>query len=188
MKRKVILTLASVFILFMAALFIYYLVKGDSSRWQVALGGVFVSALPIALLFIKKNPFNIPIIIGYYVAIFCTTFLGSIAKFYLNHKWWDTTIHFYKGGLVGFIAIALYKHFIPGRVRADISKWLLYLFVLSLSIVSSVLWEIYEFVGDLWFTHTMQLGGNKDTMYDLIAGMAGGLLIAIYARVNKTKL
>ncbi|PLS17316.1 membrane-spanning protein [Bacillus sp. M6-12] len=188
MKRKVIIALAIVFVLFMAALFFYFLSKGDSSRWQLALGGVLVSALPILLLFPKKNPFNIPIIIGYYIAIFCTTFLGSIAKFYLHHLWWDTTIHFYKGGLVGFIAIALYKLFIPGREREDVSKMILFLFVLSLAVVSSVLWEIYEFVGDLFFTHTMQLGGNKDTMYDLLAGMAGGLLIAIYACVKKAKI
>ncbi|MDQ0217741.1 membrane-spanning protein [Peribacillus cavernae] len=188
MKRKLIIILSIVFILFMAALFCFYLIKGDSSRWQVALGGIFVSALPLCLLFLKNNPFNIPTILGYYVFVFCTTYLGSIANFYLDHKWWDTTLHFYKGVFIGSVAITLYKSFIPQQVRKNVSRWIVFLFVVSLAAVASVLWEIYEFVGDLYFTHTMQLGGNKDTMIDLITGTAGGLLVGVYAVIRKEKV
>lgn len=67
----------------MTGLLIFYLKKDDSSRWMVALGGILVSAMPISLLFVKNNPFNIPIIIGYYVFVFCTTFLGSSQIFML---------------------------------------------------------------------------------------------------------
>lgn len=188
MKRKIIIVLSVLFIIFMAVLFVYYLIKGDSSRWQVAIGGIVVSALPLFLLFMKNNPFNIPIILAYYLFIFSTIFLGSIASFYLNHKWWDSTMHFYKGILVGFIGIALYKRFIPDVVRKDVSRWIVFLFVLSLSVTAGVLWEIYEFAGDQTFTHTMQLGGNTDTMYDLLCGTAGGLPVAIYAYIRKSKV
>ena len=99
----------------MTGLLIFYLKKDDSSRWMVALGGIVVSALPISLLFVKNNPFNIPIIIGYYVFVFCTTFLGSIANFYVDFKWWDSALHFYKGIFVGFVGIALYKLFHPSN-------------------------------------------------------------------------
>lgn len=188
MKRKIIIFLSVGFILFMAALLIFYLIKGDSSRWEVAFGGVLISALPLTLLLLKSNPFNIPIIIGYYVFIFCTIYLGSIASFYLQFKWWDSTIHFYKGILVGFIGISLYKRLIPEPVQKDVSRWMLFLFVLSLSVGASVIWEIYEFVGDLTFTYTMQRGGNADTMYDLLCGTAGGLITAIYSYVRKQKV
>jgi hypothetical protein len=188
LKRKVIIILSIVFILFMAVLFIYYLMKGDSSRWQVALGGMVVGGLPLLLLFLKHIPFNIPIVIGYYIFLFCSTYLGSIANFYLEYKWWDITIHFYKGLYVGFVGITLYKLLIPPHVRKDISQWILFLFVLSLAVVASALWEVYEFVGDQFFTHTMQRGGNTDTMIDLITGIAGGLLVAIYARVRKHRV
>lgn len=188
MKKSLLVLLSVVFVLFMAALFIFYLIKGDSSRWQVALGGIAVSALPLLLLLSKRNPFNIPIIIAYYVFIFCTTFLGSIASFYLHYKWWDTSLHFYKGIFVGFIGIALYKLFIHKKAQNDVSKWIPFLFVFSLSVTSSVLWEIYEFAGDQFFTHTMQRGGNKDTMYDLLAGTAGGLLAAIYSYIKKEEI
>ncbi|MFK9092868.1 membrane-spanning protein [Bacillus salipaludis] len=188
MKRKVIIILSILFIIFMAALFIYYLIKSDSSRWQVALGGIIVSALPLLLLRMKHNPFNIPIIIGYYLFLFCSLFLGSIVSFYLHHKWWDSTLHFYKGVYVGIVGISLYKRLIPEKVRNDVSGWILFLFVLSLAVFASVLWEIYEFVGDLTFTRTMQRGGNTDTMYDLLYGVLGGLIIAVYSLIKKQKV
>ncbi len=77
---------------------------------------------------------------------------------------------------------------IPEQVRKDTSSWIISIFVLSLSVLASVLWEIYEFAGDQTFTHIMQLGGNKDTMYDLLCGFSGGLLIAIYAYFRKHKV
>ena len=188
MMRKLIIILSSIFIIFMAALFIYYLLKGDSSRWQVALGGVLVSALPLVLLRMKNNPFNFPIIISYFIFLFCSLYLGSISSFYLHYKWWDSTLHFFKAILIGVVGIALYKRLIPENVRSGVSASLLFLFVLSLAVFSSLLWEIYEFLGDLTFTHTMQRGGNTDTMYDLLCGCAGGLLIAIYSGARKQKV
>ncbi|MCM3568917.1 membrane-spanning protein [Neobacillus mesonae] len=185
MKSKLILWLSVLFIIFMAALFVYYLYKHDSSRWQVAVGGILVSALPLLLLKLKEIPFNIPIIIGYYFFLFCTLYLGSISSFYLHHKWWDSTLHFYKGIYIGFIGLTLYKRLIPQNFRIDVSKWVLFIFVLSLAVLASVLWEIYEFIGDVTFTHTMQRGGNTDTMLDLIWGCAGGIVTAIYSLFRK---
>lgn len=188
MKRKIILIMSIVYILISTVLLILFLIKGDSSRWQVALGGIVVSALPLLLLFLRENPFNIPSIIGYFLTILFTTYLGSIASFYSRYNWWDSTIHFYKGLYVGLVGITLYKLLIPGKVRNDVSRWIIFLFVLSLAVTSTVLWEIYEFVGDLFFTHTMQLGGNKDTMLDLLFGLTGGLIAALYASMRKTKV
>jgi hypothetical protein len=172
----------------MIILFIFYLFKGESSKWQVALGGIIVCGLPVLLIFKKNNPFNVPSIVGFYLFIFCSTYLGSIADFYLKYKWWDSTIHFYKGIYVALVGITLYKLMIPEQVRFDTSRGMLSLFVLSLAVLASMFWEIYEFIGDLTLTHTMQLGGNKDTMYDLLCGFAGGLIIAIYAFFRKQKV
>ncbi|MDN4071707.1 membrane-spanning protein [Fictibacillus terranigra] len=188
MRRKTIMVFSTLFMIFMLVLFIIYLVKGDSSRWQVALGGIVVSGLPLLLLRSRPIPFNTALIIGYYLFLFCTTYLGSLASFYLHFKWWDTTLHLYKGIFVGFAAIALYKIFIPARVRKDVSPWMIFLLVFSLPVIATVLWEIYEFVGDQFFTHTMQLGGNKDTMLDIIFGMAGGLVVAVYAWLRRGKV
>ncbi|MFD0050392.1 membrane-spanning protein [Actinomycetes bacterium NPDC127524] len=187
MKNKLILILSLVFSLFMLILFIVYLIKDDSSRWQVALGGIAVSALPLFMLFVKKNPFSILIYISYYIFLFCTTCLGSILSFYMKYKWWDSTLHFYKGLFIGFIAISLYTFLVPLRSQRYVSKWIPFIFIFSLAVTASVIWEIYEFAGDRFFTHTMQRGGNRDTMYDLLCGTAGGLLTAIYFSIKTKK-
>ncbi|WP_071459586.1 membrane-spanning protein [Bacillus massilinigeriensis] len=180
MKRKLIVVLSLSFIAFMIGLFVFYWMKDDQSRWQVALGGILAGGLPLVLLFMKNIPFNIPVLLGYFVSLFCTLYLGSIAGFYLKFSWWDSTLHVYKGMLVGFVAIALYCYHIPETSIKDVSRWILFLFILSLAVMSSVVWEIYEFVGDRLITHTMQRGGNKDTMYDLLCGLAGGLAVSVY--------
>jgi len=187
-KRKVIITLSILFSLGMAGLFIFYLIKHDHTRWQVALGGIFVSLVPLGLLKMKNNPFNTPIIVSYYLFLFCSLYLGSIPSFYLHFKWWDSTLHFFKGMYVGFVGISLFKRWIPPQVRSGVSAGILFLFVLSLAVSSSVLWEIYEFVGDLTLTHTMQRGGNKDTMLDLLCGFAGGLITAFYSILRKKSI
>ncbi|WP_160721017.1 membrane-spanning protein [Bacillus sp. USDA818B3_A] len=188
MKKKVIISLSILFCLGMSGLFIYYLIKHDHTRWQVALGGILVSLLPLCLLKMRKNPFNVSIITGYYLFLFCSLYLGSISSFYLHLKWWDSTLHFFKGMYIGFVAISLFKYWIPPPARSSVSFGIIFLFILSLAVFSSVLWEIYEFVGDLTLTHTMQRGGNKDTMYDLICGFAGGLITAVLAMFRKRSL
>jgi hypothetical protein len=180
LKRKLIIILGVVFVLLMTVTLIIHVMHDNDSGRRVAIGGIIVSALPMMLLFLKNNPFNIPIIMGYYVFLFCATFLGATLHFYVMFKWWDMALHFYAGLYAGFIGITLYKLFIPQEVRKDVSRWILFLFVLSLGTLANTLWEIYEFTGDQTVTHTMQKGGNTDTMYDLLFGITGGLLAAIY--------
>ncbi|WP_026694198.1 hypothetical protein [Peribacillus kribbensis] len=188
MKRKIIIGASAIFMAFMAGLFIYFFMKHDTSRWEVALGGILVSGFPLLLLLLKKIPFSTSVIIGYYLFLFCTTFLGSICKFYVSILWWDTALHLYKGLFMGIIAITLFKIFVPKHLQNEVSKWLLFLFVLSLSIVASAIWEIYEFFGDVFYTETMQRGGNQDTMFDLSAGLLGGLIIAVYSLLRRQKI
>jgi hypothetical protein len=181
LKKKIIKILSIVFVTVFTGLFIFYLIKGDSSRWPVALGGMIVSPIPTSLLFFKKNPFNLLIIIGYYFTLIYSAILGSIAHFYDRFTWWDTSLHAYKGMYMAFVSIAIYKHFIPSNVQKDISRWIIFLFILSLPMTVSILWEIYEFVCDQTVSKVMQEGGNKDTMIDLISSTASALLVAIYS-------
>jgi hypothetical protein len=180
LKKKTIIILSIVFVILFSCLFIFYLIKGDSTRWLVALGGMIVSPIPASLLFFKKNPFNLPIIIGYYFTLIYSAILGTIANFYFRFTWWDTSLHAYKGMYMAFVSSAIYRHFIPSYIQKDISRLFIFLFVLSLPVMVSVLWEIYEFVCDQTFTNVMQEGGNKDTMVDLISSTASALLVTIY--------
>ncbi len=183
-KNRLLIVFSTVFMVFFAALCIFYLLKDDSSRWQVSLGGIIVSALPLLLIFLKK-PFPTALVIGYFLFVFCSICLGSITSFYRKYSWWDTSLHLYKGIFVGIAAVFVFKVFSGGKGR---SRTLLFLFSFSLSAASSILWEIYEFAGDQLVTETMQRGGNKDTMIDLIAGTSGALIAGIYNIVRFRKL
>lgn len=185
--KKLIIVLSMVFIVFMGFLTIYFFGKNDPSRWQVSLGGVFASALPMVLL-TTRNPFPVYLIIGFYLFLFCSIFLGSVTSLYFNVKWWDSALHLYKGIYIGVASAYLYKLLVPETARAGISSWLIFLFVVSFSILSSAIWEIYEFIGDLTFTHTMQRGGNTDTMEDLVAGTAGAILAGIFSVKQRVRL
>jgi hypothetical protein len=171
-KKRILIILCTAFTIFFAALCIYYLFKDDSSRWQVSIGGIIVSALPLLLILVKK-PFPAALVFGYFLFVFCSICLGSIASFYDKYAWWDTTLHLYKGIFAGIAAVFIFKILSGGKGN---SRTLLFLFSFSLSAAASVLWEIYEFAGDQLFTETMQRGGNKDTMLDLIAGTSGALI------------
>jgi hypothetical protein len=175
-KRRLIVLLCSGFSVFFAILCVFYLLKEDSSRWQVSLGGIIVSVIPLLLIRLKESP-PVSLIIGYFLFVFCSLFLGSIKSFYREYSWWDTSLHLYKGVFAGIAAVFVMKILAGGKGN---SRALLFLFSFSLSAAASVLWEIYEFAGDQLFTETMQLGGNKDTMLDLIAGTSGAFIAGLY--------
>ncbi|MFC3884808.1 hypothetical protein ACFOU2_15565 [Bacillus songklensis] len=183
MKRKVIIIISLIYVLFMAALFVFYFSKDDSYRYLIAIGGIICGAVPLILVRFTKIKFNMPIMLSYLAFIFGSQFLGSILGFY-GLGWWDTFLHFLSGALLGFVAIALFERMTHKQARHDISCWLVFLFVLSFAVLGGVLWEIYEFSGDQFFDMTMQGGGNTDTMIDLTADAAGGLVIAISAAIR----
>jgi hypothetical protein len=175
-RNRLLVIISTVFVVFFAALCIFYLFKDDSSRWQVSIGGIIVSALPLLLILLRK-PFPTALVFGYFLFVFCSICLGSITSFYRKYAWWDTTLHLYKGIFVGIAAVFVFKLLSGGKGN---SRSLLFLFSFSLSAAASILWEIYEFAGDQLVTETMQRGGNKDTMIDLIAGASGALMAGIY--------
>jgi peptidoglycan/LPS O-acetylase OafA/YrhL len=184
----VLISLAVAFMLFMAVLMIYFIVKGGRTRWLLSMSGIIVGALPLGLLFAKNNSVPTLAIVGFYFFMVWSLFFGSILGYYIKYKWWDTPMHFYKGAYLSLIAITIYKLLVPDHKRKNLSKWALFLFCLGLSMAASTFWEIWEYVGDLLVTNIMQLGGNFDTMEDLTAGFAGALLASIYATVRKQRV
>ncbi|WP_050180469.1 hypothetical protein [Domibacillus robiginosus] len=183
MKKKVILFLSITFVTVMVAVFIRDLMNGNSSTWPDALGRTLFSVLPISLLFLKKIPFNLPLIIGYYLLLFCTFFLGAILKFYDRFHWWDTALHFFGSAYTAFVGIAIYNILLPNRLDKEISRWMIFLFVWSFAVTFSVLWESAEFAGGVM--GVMEEDSNRDTMTDMLTGAAGAIIVACYAALQK---
>ncbi|WKB36425.1 hypothetical protein QS257_04740 [Terrilactibacillus sp. S3-3] len=98
-------------------------------------------------------------------------------------SWWDLLLHGVSGTIVAFVAIALYRRMVEKRANGQISPGFLFLFILSFSALCGVLWEVYEFSCDQLFGTLMQ-ENNTDTMTDLIAGLIGALIIALWTEIR----
>jgi len=186
MKRKLVIIMSLLYILFMAILAFYYHSNGQSFKSTVAMGGILCGAVPLLLALFTKLQFNLPIVISYLIFLVGSQYLGSILGWY-GLGWWDTFMHFISGAILAFSGIALYERLIHRAAGHDISPWFVFLFTLSFPAFGGVLWEVYEFSCDQFFGMTLQGGGNTDTMTDLIADTLGGLVIAIWSFI-RTKI
>ncbi|WP_223595499.1 hypothetical protein [Neobacillus bataviensis] len=183
MNRKLVILLSGLYVVFMAILAFYYYKNDVSFKSTVAIGGIVCGAVPLLLALFTKLQFNLPIVISYLIFLIGSQYLGSIRGWY-GLGWWDTFMHFVSGAILAFSGIALYERLIHRNAGDEISPWFVFLFTLSFAALGGVLWEVYEFSSDQFFDMTLQGGGNKDTMTDLIADTAGGLAIAIWAGVR----
>ncbi len=174
------------YVLFMGSLAIFYFINNESFKALVALGGVGCGAVPLLLAIFTKWKFNLPLIISYIVFLFSSQYLGSILGWYGN-GWWDTFLHLLSGSLLAFAGIAIYERLVQREATKKISPLFVFLFILSFAVFGGVLWEVYEFSSDELFDMTLQGGGNKDTMVDLLADSIGGLIIACWVGV-RTKI
>ncbi len=172
--------------LFMTILCVYYYSKDATFEGSVAIGGIVCGAIPLLLALFTKLQFNLPIVISYLIFLVGSQYLGSILGWY-GLGWWDTFMHLVSGAILAFSGIALYERLIHRNAGDKISPWFVFLFTLSFAALGGVLWEIYEFSSDQFFNMTLQGGGNKDTMTDLIADTIGGLIIAVSAGIRTRK-
>jgi hypothetical protein len=186
LNRKLVITLSLLYVIFMIILAFYYHSIGQSFKSTVAMGGILCGAVPLLLALFTKLQFNLPIVFSYLIFLVGSQYLGSIKGWY-GLGWWDTFMHFVSGAILAFSGIALYERLIHRAAGHEISPWFVFLFTLSFASLGGVLWEVYEFSCDQLFGMTLQGGGNKDTMTDLIADTSGGLVIAIWTFV-RTKL
>lgn len=182
-NRKIVIVLCLLYVLFMGALAFFYYRNDESYKAMVAVGGVGCGAVPLLLAFFTKLKFNLPLIFSYLVFLFGSQYMGSILGWYGN-GWWDTFIHLISGSILGFAGIALYERLVHREARKEISPWFVFLFIVSFGVLGGVIWEIYEFSSDEFLNMTLQGGGNRDTMIDLIADAIGGLIIAVWAGVR----
>jgi hypothetical protein len=183
MNRLLVIIFSGIYVLFMVVLAFYYHTNGQSFKSTVAIGGIVCGAIPLLLAFLTKLKFNLPIVISYLIFLIGSQYLGSILGWY-GLGWWDTFMHVISGGILGFAGIALYERLIHRDAGHEISPWFVFLFTLSFAALGGVIWEIYEFSCDQFFNMTLQGGGNKDTMTDLIADVLGGLVIAVWTGVR----
>lgn len=156
------------------------------------LRGHFLSAfmaggvLMLPALF-RKISLRIPAEIQLVVILFsfATLFLGEVQNYYERFWWWDLTIHFSSGlllGLFGFMIVYMMNE--NEAVDFHMRGGFIALFAFFFAIAIGAVWEVFEFAVDELFGTQMQKprpgdsSGLTDTMWDLSLDIAGAAIIS----------
>ena len=156
----------------MGALALIALILG---RWPlafVALATFGLSLVPIVV----ANRLSVSLPSAYLAAttlfVFGSIFLGEAFDFYERLWWWDLALHGSSAigfGLLGFLFV--FMLFEGDRFAAPPSALAFIAFCVAVTV--GAVWEIFEFLMDLWFGLNMQKSGLVDTMTDLMIDVMG---------------
>lgn len=154
---------------------------------------IIITVTPVALFpyFIQKiGKVKIPDMLEslYMIFIFFAYFLGSIMKLYGKIAYYDLIVHFTSGILSAMVAYYIYK--MVNKKKENLFTSIL--FILGITALIAVSWEIFEFVCDKIFkkdAQYVQKTGVDDTMTDMIVALIGAILydILYYLQVKKKK-
>lgn len=111
--------------------------------------------------------------------IYASLYLGEIANYYEKFWWWDILLHSGSGflfGMLGFLMIWVLNE--DKRVHLALNPFFMSIFSFSFSIMTGVIWEVFEFFMDQSFGMNMQKSGLVDTMWDLIVVCLGALIVS----------
>ena len=101
---------------------------------------------------------------------------SSLFEWYDVFEWYDEVLHFYMSFAVALLlALYAYGTVLTGRRRYEA---LLVLAVAGLGLAAGTIWEIWEWLYDL-YTEADSILGKTDTMIDLCLDLAGSLLAGL---------
>lgn len=116
----------------------------------------------------KIRKIYIPLIIFIFFATYC----ARVLNFY-SLDIYDKILHFSSGLLMGYVGLVLYNVIFINK--DDVRGKLIFAIVFAIAVAG--LWEVWEFSCDKLLAMNLQRSLD-DTMYDIICGSLGGLLIS----------
>lgn len=162
---------------------------------QSILGIILV---PLPILLERKSAIKIPAILtlSYAGFIYAAMFLGAICNFYYRFFHWDTMLHVVSGGGLVIVGYAIAELYTSGRKAPALSPVFLTLFAFSFAMMIGMFWEIFEFSLDTIIGTNTQRWADEfglpfvgqdalfDTMKDIIANAAGGIVASIIGYIS----
>lgn len=117
----------------------------------------------------------------YIVGLFGTSWdaLGDIAHFYNQFDWYDQVAHF-NGGMTPALIFFFIFTLLVRRGKLSIGPKLLAFFAVASANVLGILYEIEEYLEDVFF-HTNRLGDGPDTANDLMLNLIGSVIAVLIA-------
>jgi len=178
--RKVFISIITLIRLSFYAILLYEAVHKDWTGVFVVLQAIVISFLPNILkrYFDIYTPF--PLRVGIVFFMCSTLVLGEIADFYNMFWWWDLILHLVASVGITLIAFIFLRIFF-NRIELQSSALFSTILAISTSLAAAVVWEIYEFLIDTFFTtDTPMQPSNTDTMTDLIVSVVGAVAIGFF--------
>lgn len=108
------------------------------------------------------------------IFIFLAHYLGVICEFYFRFNVFDKITHTFSGILSGSVALLILS-----KIKSK-NFWFNVLFVLSFSWFCAGMWEVFEYLCNIFFGGDAQrvaLTGVNDTMIDMIVAFLGSLFV-----------
>lgn len=176
----------------------YELVKSDYVLMILqCIVGMIVIFLPSQVE--KKFGLNIPdtMEIMYFIFLFCAIYLGEVRNFYYKIPYWDTILHAFSAGMLGFLGFVIVDFFNKKQIKGtNLSPFFVCLFAFCFALTVGAVWEIYEYLADHILGTNMQkfmtasgtiLTGHDalgDTMKDIIVDFIGAFVVVALGYVH----
>ncbi|KMT20970.1 hypothetical protein [Clostridium cylindrosporum] len=118
--------------------------------------------------------------------IFLTMYLGHLNSFYILIPRWDDFTHLLSGFIITFFGYLTLDRFNNKKKVLTSNKYFVSIFIIIFGLSAAALWEVFEFSGDKLFSMQSQGGSLDDTMWDIINGTIGPIiLVLIYLKNPK---
>ncbi|MGM9925767.1 MAG: hypothetical protein ACI35R_16090 [Bacillus sp. (in: firmicutes)] len=126
-----------------------------------------------------RHPFP-PVFAGMtYVFIFISVGLGTFGGMY-SIRHFDDFLHLTSGIWIGYGAWVVMRMLVKRNVVEQLPKAFIALYIIMCGLAVAGAWELMEFAGDKLFHFTAQGRDPDDTMFDMIDGLIGGTIAALF--------
>ncbi|QFK70565.1 hypothetical protein F7984_04565 [Pradoshia sp. D12] len=165
--------------LLMGAATIIMFIEGDSTKGFMGI----LTCMSLVVLggwqWKAKKPLDGPLMMMTYIFIFISVGIGTFGGGYAI-KHFDDFLHVTSGIWLGYAALVLTRQIIGEELTQKLPKAFLASLMVIFALCLAGAWELLEFAGDQLFHFTAQGRDHKDTMFDMMDGLIGGIISAVF--------
>ncbi len=132
----------------------------------------------------SKHRLDSVLIIMTYLFILISVGVGTFGGAYSIHHF-DDFLHVTSGIWLGYAALVLGRQFIGNSLAGQLPKAFWAIFMILFALAAAGAWELLEFAGDKLLHFTAQGRDPDDTMFDMMDGLIGGIISALFYQFTK---
>ena len=115
----------------------------------------------------------------YFIFITASSVAGSAFNVYGAIPHWDSVVHGYSGVILAWLGFYAVKH-MEKHMYVRLPQWFAIVMALAVPLACAAVWEIGEFLSDLFF-HTHTQAGLTDTISDMASAGIGATIAILVA-------